>query len=299
LGKIAVGLDHALSLRAMSGGAAELTPRPVAAGDGWTVEDVICTSGPQDRSFEERHSCFRLVIVGAGTFGYRSHRSRELMTPGSLLFGNAGQCFECEHDHGSGDRCLSFGLAPDYFERLAADAGVRPGAARFEGLRVPPIREVTPILSAAGAAWMQPADSTVEPMQWEELLMTMVARSLDLTQSARPSNGLPLNAEAAVARAIRLIDEDPAAPLTLRHLASHARLSPYHFLRTFRRLTGVTPHQFVLRARLREAATRLRTEASLVLDVALDCGFGDLSNFNHAFRAEFGVSPRAYRRGEY
>ena len=80
-------------------------------------------------------------------------------------------------------------------------------------------------------------------------------------------------------------------------LAREAGLSPYHFLRTFERITGVTPHQYVLRARLREAAIRLVAEPGNVLDIALDCGFGDVSNFNRAFRTEFGVSPRAYRQG--
>jgi AraC-like DNA-binding protein len=41
---------------------------------------------------------------------------------------------------------------------------------------------------------------------------------------------------------------------------------------------------------------RLAAEGARVVDIALDCGFGDVSNFNHAFRAEFGVSPRLYRR---
>jgi AraC-like DNA-binding protein len=82
----------------------------------------------------------------------------------------------------------------------------------------------------------------------------------------------------------------------LQHLAKDAGLSPYHFLRTFTRLTGVTPHQFALRARLREAALRLSRSDDRVIDIALDCGFGDVSNFNRAFRTEFGTSPRAYRK---
>jgi AraC-like DNA-binding protein len=47
--------------------------------------------------------------------------------------------------------------------------------------------------------------------------------------------------------------------------------------------------------RLRDAAARLATGNEKVLDIAFDCGFGDVSNFNRAFRAEFGVSPREYR----
>ncbi len=59
---------------------------------------------------------------------------------------------------------------------------------------------------------------------------------------------------------------------------------------------GITPHQYVLRARLRDAANRLVGESDKVLDVAFDSGFGDVSNFNRAFRTEFGVSPRGFRQ---
>ena len=61
-------------------------------------------------------------------------------------------------------------------------------------------------------------------------------------------------------------------------------------------VTGLTPHRYVLRARLRRAAVRLATNDARVVDVAIACGFRDVSNFNHAFRAEFGVTPRAHRR---
>jgi AraC-like DNA-binding protein len=74
-----------------------------------------------------------------------------------------------------------------------------------------------------------------------------------------------------------------------------AQLSPYHFLRTFRAVTGVTPHQWLLRARLRDAAEQLATTRTPVTNVALDVGFDDLSNFTRSFRAEFGTSPRQYR----
>jgi AraC family transcriptional regulator len=57
----------------------------------------------------------------------------------------------------------------------------------------------------------------------------------------------------------------------------------------------VTPHQYVRRMRLREAAARLASKKEKVLDVAFDCGFGDVSNFNRAFRAEFGANPRAWK----
>lgn len=92
-----------------------------------------------------------------------------------------------------------------------------------------------------------------------------------------------------------MIENHPHLEHGLGLLAREAKLSRYHFLRIFQQLTGLTPHRYVLRTRLRRAATRLMMEKVKVLEIALDSGFGDVSNFNHAFRAEFGVSPRNLR----
>jgi len=265
--------------------------RLLARGDGWTVSDVLCTSGPDDRPFEERHADFSIAIVAAGTFEYRSAAGRELMTPGSLMLGSAGQSFECGHEHGVGDRCVAFWYAPAYFERLAADAGAR-GTARFGALRLPPLRALSPLVARACAGIGHPLGAA-----WEEIGVRLAAQAVQLSGGRPPcASGAPPGAVARVTAAVRRIERDPDDALSLRSLAREARLSPYHFLRTFERITGVTPHQYVLRVRLRRAATALATEPGKVIDVALESGFGDLSNFNRAFRAEFGVSPRAYRR---
>lgn len=291
MAKIAVELEQALKRRALSGVPGKTVSRRVAEGDGWTVSDVVCTSGPQDRPFEEQHSGFSIAIVAAGSFQYRSGAGGELMTPGSLLLGNASQCFECSHEHGTGDRCLSFGYAPDYFERLAADAGVRRAKPDFRMLRLPPLRAFSALVARACARIARPVD-----FPWEELSLRLAAQTVQLVRGFLPEPiDAPPSTVARVTRTVRMIERHLDAGLALGSLAREAGLSPYHFLRTFERLTGVTPHKYVLRARLREAAMRLAAEPARVLDIALDCGFGDVSNFNHAFRAEFGVNPRLYR----
>lgn len=288
LAKIAVELDRALSLRAATGAPGEAQPRILAQGEGWTVADVICTSGRRDRPYEERHQSYSIALVTAGSFQYRGDSGCELMTPGSLMLGNAGRSFECGHEHGEGDRCLAFWYEPDYFERLAAGAGARK--AEFPVLRLPPLRELSPLVARAMAVFQTSGDA------WEELsleLATCVLRSAGgLSSVVTP---VPPSTLARVTRTVRMIERHPESSLTLAELARQARLSPYHFLRVFERLTGLTPHQYILRARLREAAARITAEPAKVLDVALDCGFGDVSNFNRSFRAEFGESPRAFR----
>lgn len=264
--------------------------RRLAQGDGWAVDEVVCTLGPRDHPFEERHSCASIAMVVAGTFQYRSRAGCELMTPGSLLLGSAGQYFECGHEHGTGDRCVSFSYEPEFFGRAAADAGGRAGDG-FKMLRLPPVRTLSPLIAGAFGAMAGHMDAT-----WEEISIQLASQAIQLDRGFSPGAADPQpGATARVTRVVRMIEANPGEPHGLRHLAQAARLSPYHFLRTFQSLTGVTPHQYVLRSRLRRAATRLGKESSKILDIALDSGFGDVSNFNRTFRAEFGVSPRAYR----
>jgi len=236
--------------------------------------------------------CIALVI--SGTFQYRSDAGRECMTPGSLLLGNADQCFECGHEHGAGDRCVSFRFAPEYLEALASESAA-PAGARFQVLRLPPLREFSPVAAAVlGGIEGSPTAS------WEELAVVLATRTLQVLGNCPAEPRVPsASAVARVAGVIREMEQAPAFDLPLAAQAAAAGLSRYHFLRTFKAVTGLTPHQYTLRTRLREVAARLRDSAGdsrqRILDVALDSGFGDLSAFNRAFRAEFGMSPRAYR----
>jgi AraC-like DNA-binding protein len=261
----------------------------LARGEGWSVADVVCTSGPADRVFEEQHTWYSIAVVLAGTFQYRSRAGHALMTPGSLMLGSPGQCFECGHEHAEGDRCVSFWYAPDHFERLAADAGL-DGRRALRVPRIPPVPALAPVVAAAAANIMDAAHA-----RWNEIGIELARRAVALAAGVTERCRAPIHAEARVTRVVRSLDRSPQAAFTLDQMAQEAGLSPYHFLRTFESVTGVTPHQYVLRTRLREAALRLEARDDKIVDVALDCGFGDLSNFNRAFRTEFGLSPRAYR----
>ena len=225
--------------------------------------------------------CLQVPAADQPPVGGRDGRpGGELMTPGSLLLGSVGRSFECRHEHGAGDRCLSFGFAPGYFERLAAAAGACQPDRGFLGThRVPPLRALSPLVARACACLSACALTEDAGTVWEELGVRLAAQAM-----------------ARVTRTVRMIERHPEARLSLAGLAQAAGLSPYHFLRVFEQVTGTTPHRYILATRLREAATRLAADSGKVVDIAFDCGFGDLSNFNRTFRAEFGVSPRAYQR---
>ena len=170
--------------------------RVLACGDGWTVSEVICHSGPHNRPFEERHTSVSVALVVGGTFQYRSVSRTELMTPGSVLLGNAGQSFECAHEHGLGDRCISFSYQTGYFDRIAFDAGSRSGERRFRSLRLPPLRVL-----AGQTAWASAASARRqhEKGACEEVALRLSADALQLDRGTpRRGDAVP---PAAFARA--------------------------------------------------------------------------------------------------
>ncbi|RTL66456.1 MAG: helix-turn-helix domain-containing protein [Hyphomicrobiales bacterium] len=267
----------------------KLEARTIAGGDAWSVMEFTCRAGPGDRAFEEAHGAFSVAAVVSGTFMYRSGTGQHLLHPGALLLGNHGACYECGHDHGRGDRCISFQVAPELFREIAASAG---GAStfRFPTAMIPAGSEIGPSLVATLA-------SCEDGLQSEEaafdLVETVIAHLRD-----RPPRRQHVSARDAqrISRALRHIEEHAAEPIELGELAERAGTTKYHFIRIFRSAVGTTPYQFLLETRLRTVAANLLGSAVPITTAALEAGFGDISTFNARFRARFGLSPSAYRR---
>ena len=270
-----------------------LAKRTLATGDGWSVREVVCNAGPSDRPFEERHEGFSVSAVIEGSFTYRSYAGRGLLYPGALLLGNSGSCFECGHAHGVGDRCISLNVRDDLFGEIAA-AAASTSRFRFSAPSLPPSPKALPVV-----ALMEALSLRAPALRREELVLGLIERVVAATADQKRIAAAPAAREARrVVEAIRLVESDAARRVRLQDLAASAGMSKYHFLRVFRRLTGMTPYQYLLSARMRRAALELASSRRPVLDIALDSGFGDLSTFNHRFRAAFGATPTQYRASQ-
>ncbi len=88
------------------------------------------------------------------------------------------------------------------------------------------------------------------------------------------------------------LDED----LAVEVLARRAGYSTPYFSRAFAAVVGESPASWILSKRVERAAERLTSEGSRVVDVALDCGFNDVTTFARAFRRRTGLTPSAFRR---
>lgn len=266
-----------------------MTARALAEGDGWRVQEVICRSGPADRRFEEQHAWTSVAAVLAGVFTYRSSAGRAVMAPGALMLGGAGECFECGHDHGAGDRCVSFHFSPAFTGEIIAGLKGVPRE-RFDHPGVPPTERLLPLLAEARALARSP-----DPLRAEQLALSLASAAFILDHDAEPVRP-SISDEARAARAARIIEARYAEPLTIAALAGEVGLARRRFASAFRSVVGATPYNYILIRRLEAAAEQLRTDRRSTLDIALDVGFGDLSEFTRRFRARYGLAPGLYRR---
>ena len=131
----------------------------------------------------------------------------------------------------------------------------------------------------------------------DEIGVLLASRFVDIvSQRSRTSSGARHRDRGRAVEGARWLDAHAAEPVDLTGAASVVGLSPFHFLRVFASVVGVTPHQYLIRARLRRAARLLADESPSITDVAFDAGFGDLSNFVRTFHRAAGVSPGSFRR---
>jgi AraC family transcriptional regulator len=251
-----------------------------------SVVDFRCQAGPRTPVRIERHGFTSVSYVRRGSFGYRARGREYELVAGSVLVGHAGDEFTCSHDHHhGGDECLAFELAPE----LAEGFGAKPQHWRAGGL--PPLPELMVLGELAQAAAAGDSDFGVD-----EAGLLLVGRYLALADGRRRM-ALQANARdrrRAVESALWL-DAHAHEDIDLDATARQAGLSAWHFLRLFSRVIGVTPHQYLLRARLRRAARMLAGDERPITDIALDVGFADLSNFVRSFHRVAGVPPRHFR----
>ena len=250
-----------------------------------SVSDFRCSAGPGDKPFVERYPCHSISYVRKGSFGCQTRgRSFELVA-GSILVGFPGDEYLCTHDHVCGDECLSFFLDPELVETIGD---------RTEAWRIgcaPPLPELMVLGELAQAA----ADGRRD-IGLDEVGQLFASRFVEVISGRRqkPVASTARDRRRAVETAL-WIDANSHRQIDLEQAAGQADISPFHFLRLFSSVLGVTPHQYLVRSRLRHAARLLAEGDISVTDIAYDVGFGDLSNFVRTFHRAAGVSPRKFR----
>ncbi|MBP0112413.1 helix-turn-helix transcriptional regulator [Bradyrhizobium vignae] len=251
-----------------------------------TVSEFRCDAGPGDTPFAECRTGHSIAYVRSGSFGCHCRAGFFELVAGSLLIGAPGEEYTCTHEHVSGDVCLGFFFSEDLVDALGG---------RRETWQIgatPPLPELMVLGELAQTA----ADGNSD-LGLDEIGQILAGRFVDVVsgKARKPATPTARDRRRAVEAAL-WIDDNSHAELDLEQAAKQAGLSPFHFLRLFSSVLGVTPHQYLVRSRLRHAARKLADDDTAVTDIAYDVGFGDLSNFVRTFHRAAGVSPTKFRQ---
>ncbi|QDW36344.1 helix-turn-helix transcriptional regulator [Bradyrhizobium sp. KBS0727] len=251
-----------------------------------SVSDFRCDAGPGDRPFAEHHRCYSISYVRKGSFGLHSRGKSHELVAGSVLIGHPGDEYTCTHEHVCGDECLSFFLSAELVETFGDSKAI------WQAGCAPPLPELVVLGELAQSA----ADGNSD-IGLDEIGQLLASRFVEVA-SGKPRKAAFLAARdrrRAVETAL-WIDAHSHRAIGLEDAADQAGISPFHFLRLFSDTLGVTPHQYLVRSRLRHAARRLADDDSAITDIAYDVGFGDLSNFVRTFHRAAGASPLKFRQ---
>lgn len=264
-----------------------MTATPIWQRGAITVYDYRCTAGPDSKPFVEQHTSHSIAYVRKGSFGCTKRGQSFELVAGSLMIGHPGDEYVCSHDHHfCGDECLSFFLSPELVDEIGGDAEVwRAGCA-------PPLPELMVLGELAQAAACGASDVGLD-----EVGHALASRFVEVVsgRKQKPPQATARDRRRAVEIAL-WIDAHSHRAIELEDIAGEAGLSPFHFLRLFSNVLGVSPHQYLVRSRLRHAARLLADDERPVTDVAYDVGFADLSNFVRTFHRAAGVSPLRFRQ---
>jgi AraC-like DNA-binding protein len=251
-----------------------------------SVSDFRCTAEPGEKPFAEQYACHSISYVRKGSFGCHCRGRFHELVAGSILVGHPGDEYICTHDHVVGDECLSFFLDQELVEAI----GDRPEIWRVGS--VPPLPELMVLGELA-----QTAAGGNSDVGLDEVGHLFASRFVDVVsgRAPKPMTASLRDRRRAVETAL-WIDANSHRQIDLDDAAAQAGVSPFHFLRLFSDVLGVTPHQYLVRSRLRHAARRLADDDSPITDIAYDVGFNDLSNFVRTFHRAAGASPQKFRQ---
>lgn len=223
---------------------------------------------------------FLLLYIKRGT-GYFLNRDRRRV----LLPQDSFALIDCygPHEYGAVEPCEMYWI---HFDGPTASEVC--GAISREGSFVPKN------LSRCRDALVELVDHTArggpqEPAVVNRMIVNMLTEFL----VAREGVSTVSNAMIEDVRSFMLDNLDKN--LSLETLARRANLSPYHFARTFKRHVGISPHDFLIDARINLAAFYLKSSDEPIKSIAFACGFSSESTFCTTFKNRLGTTPSRYR----
>jgi AraC family transcriptional regulator len=255
-----------------------------------SLRNVRCRGACRHRSAEECVSVTHLVFPYRGVYLRHVGRDQSVADANQVLLFNAGEGYQVSHPTAGGDASLSVALSDRVLSELAP-------ASLLNGREVLGFRHqhqrIDPRAQALVAVLRHSLDNgTIEPLEAESLVLTLVCRSLGPRTSHEP--GATHSRRRLANRVKLLLASDLSRRWSLAEIAREIRGSPVYLTQVFQQTEGIPLYRYHLRLRLARALDLISQYDDLAT-LAADLGFSSHSHFAAAFRQAYGRSPTAFK----
>ncbi len=211
---------------------------------------------------------------------------------GKILAINPGDSVACIR-HAPAKPYRSFLLRPKLLQKIAAEIGF-DAEPRFESFLNNFSFELIDSFNRLEREAARRDRSNLMLDSLEVQIAVLLLR--ELKTNVKPASRNLQDADSYVGMAQEYIRTYFSSNISLRDICREIHVSPFHFIRTFMKKTGMTPHKYLLSVRMEKAKELLMAGRHSVAETAMLCGYNSISNFSVAFKNTVGISPSDYKR---
>jgi AraC family transcriptional regulator len=267
--------------------------------DFYRIMDFRCRCVDCRTSKPEYNTAFCISFVRKGNFLFNVFRRSLDSYSGCVLVTKPNYERTVTHTHEVPDECTIFEFKNDFFAALLEHYGGIPffqdndwhstlikTSAEIEFLHFHIIKLV---LTRSGSK-LQVDNEVIEVI--EKVLSSITDYKPDCKINTRLKKNHLITLERAKEYMANHFTED----ISLLQIATHCYVSPFHFSRLFKTFTSVSPHQYLLTLRLKNAELLLRNTSQPMADIAFSSGFNSVEHFTAAFKQKYNCPPATYRQ---
>ena len=237
------------------------------------------------------HDDYAVGVIEQGGLGFRYRGENLVAAPGQICLVIPGETHDGHPAGESGWTYRMFYLQPSLMHRAAGQLSGKAADPPFFRPGVLSDNALAAMIVRTHRLFEDPQAGLMEKQsRLIQLLCCFIARHAD---PAPRMHGIG-DEHQAVARARDFMETHFALDLSVVEMAAHAGLSPFHFIRVFKRHIGLSPHTYLIQVRVRRARQMLNRGSSIA-QCALEAGFADQSHLTRHFKRVLGITPGQYR----
>jgi AraC family transcriptional regulator len=266
--------------------------------DFYRINDFKCRCRDCRTSKPEYNNSFSISFVRKGNFLFNIFRNSLDSYTGCVLVTKPEYERTVTHVHTVPDECTIFDFKTSFYKELLEYYG---GVQFFKSNDLhSTLVKTTPETEFLHHYILHCVLSNQETkLEIDQLVMEVAEKILSNVAPYIPDQSinarLKRNHLTTIERAKAYITAHFTDDVSLTEIADHCHVSPFHFSRIFKTFTLITPHQFLLSIRLKQAELLLKNSTKPVMDVAFSSGFNSIEHFTSAFSNRYKVPPAQFR----